>query len=215
MDTAFVHSARPIHFRVLGRKLQPLTLGHLFLLARHAPSFLHPRAKEENLFESLVAAVFLCSHREGVAARRIEARGAGLRAALWALRFRARLELQSWCSGKRDKFLRLRVLREELDRFESYLKFHLSTPVSEPVQPRTGRDVNAPLHWALASALMTELGIDIDAARRWRTLDIQCLLATLAERRGQISIYSDERIEMIRELIRDSEMRKEATDGHA
>lgn len=199
MDSAFLNAARPPVHLCLGRRLEPLTIGHLFLLAKYAPAFLEEKATSLQLFSQLIPAVFVCSHPQDKAERIIKRWTAPHKAAWWALKFRFHVELRRWALRKMDLTLPVAVM-DEVQRFDGYLRDSMTPPAAN-TKPSLSAPLNSPIHWILVGALMSETRLDLLAVKYWTVVEAQCFLASVAERRGELELMSSEHMDAIREII--------------
>jgi len=113
MKAAFSLAAIPEPYRVLGRNLQPFTLGHQILLERFESSFAvgsQKQADDSNIYGDLILSVFLCSFPFEEALRQLNSRF---------------LKLKLWAWGKLcGRF----DLLEAIEFFQTYIEEHSREP---------------------------------------------------------------------------------------
>lgn len=144
-NAAYFEAAIPEPFRVLGRKLQPFTLGHQILLERFDSSF-SIGAEKAPTFEDLIFSVYICSYSYPVALRKVTQN------TLFAC-FAIRLEMKlwSWRCGKFDVI-------EAMMFFREYVNAHSKEPAFWVEQKRGSASSGIPFIQFLKVKLEQELG---------------------------------------------------------
>jgi hypothetical protein len=172
MDAAFKLAALDKPHRALGITLQPLTLGHLFLLEQHDSAFVSndriPTA------DDLILSCFICSDRADRFTKNLRA--------IWTKLF---LKLWSRRAAKLD-------LLREIANFRAYLRAHEVTPeICAPVG--AVRALRSPHSWRLLAMCMNDFNMSEAEALAMPILKVNCLWVTEADRRGTIELWGDDR----------------------
>lgn len=172
MDAAFKLAAiRMPRHRVLGLRLEPLTLGHLFLLHRYESSFV---TGEPTTLGDLTLSAFLCSEPWQKSERNVNA--------WWFNRFS---KLWAWASRKRD-------FVAEYDVFSTYITEGMQSPAFNRTTNGTPNAVGSPRHFAILASLMSQFHMTKAEAMDCTIVEAQSLLACVGEMRGAIQLRTDE-----------------------
>jgi hypothetical protein len=173
MDAVFFKAANPPQFRVLGAKLLPLTIGHLFLLRKYCPDIF---GEDELSFGAIAVAAFICAHPQ----EKVEK--------LFTRRFiRATFEVWGWFCQKRD-------LAKERDIFTDYLAESMDPPKLWQDLSRPLITCQSPLEMRLLVVLMADFHYTELAAMSVTVAKANALWATFGELKNKFT-FADERTE--------------------
>lgn len=173
MDTAFHRAFDPETHECLGFRLQPLTLGHWFLLQKFCPAAVDSTCNAG----SLDMAVLICSQPWRTSERELK-RG-------WRLRLF--LVLWGWIVHKRDK-------DKEVEKFERYMAEQFTSPMMQRANGDNKVTSNGPYVWKLYAILMAYLNFTRDAALDCSVLEAGCLAAVHSENSGMRRLKSQQGI---------------------
>jgi len=166
MDSAFLQAPRP-HV-CLRLRLEPLTLGHLFLL----------RECEVNVdavnVADLVLGVFICSTSHTQARKNL--------GSWWSRWFMAALGF----------LCRKLNPREEAEKFFAYIEDGMRSPMMHPHKHGPARRLSAPEEWRLLVMLEADFHKSKSEALGMTMHEILCRWATEADRQGNQSIMTDD-----------------------
>lgn len=160
--------------RVLRLDLQPLTLGHVFLLAEAESVFVTGGATDDPIGQLSLAA-FICSQSPESARRGLNA--------WWSERF---FKVWAW-------FCRPCDYQVEAEKFSTWFSEQVDGPKVE--ETKESRHMGTPWHMNLLATLVGEVGVDIDAAKRMPVREARQLICALAEARGQCKVVSEEKVQ--------------------
>lgn len=158
--------------RVLRLELQPLTLGHVFLLAE-ADSVFVTGGETDDPIGALALAVFVCSQSPESARRGLNS--------WWAERF---FRLWAWSCRRCD-------YQKEAKLFSKWFLEQVDGPKVE--ETKEIRRMGTPWHMNILATLVGEVGVDIDAAKRLQVREARQLICALGEVRGQCTVVSEEK----------------------
>lgn len=181
MDQAFTNAirAQKARFVCLGVRLQPLTVGHLFVLLEHGNAY--PDRAGLADASDLITAVLICSQRSARRARRmVEGRLAPLGVWIWG----------KLCG----KAISKEGLQTAAVEFGKYLEEQLRTPEPEEWGGPKG-ELKAPLCWRLLSMLMADFGLSRKEALKTNVQWALVMWATEADRRGSCKLASGRQIQ--------------------
>jgi len=175
MDAAFERAAQTKPHLVFRLLLQPLTLGHHFLLREIGSPFLDGR--DPNIYD-LLTAVLVCAlpHRKSRHVLR----------AWWLPLF---FKLWAWRSRKLNAF-------HEYAAFKEYLE-------DNAIRPQTARrrgdyrESKAPSHWSALVTLMSDFNMTKEKALDVTIVESNCLIATLGDRDGTVELQSDQQRDLL------------------
>lgn len=158
---------------ILGLRLRPLQLGHIFALENLGLT----RDLRPNITTAaeLLLAIFFCSQDHDKS-----------RAMLPRVTCRIFLRLWAWKNRKAD-------LLAALGQFEHYLADHLAVPKTKIIygQKEKPREFASPWQWRLLAGLMQELHIDEQSALAlpiWRAHRLWC---AVADAKGTVNFWTD------------------------
>lgn len=174
MDAAFAGALNPAAQQqtVLGLPLQPMRVGHLYLLEEIDCAY--PHFFEQAQIPDLFVGVLVCSFEDHHTARRALN-------AWWSKPF-----MRAWRYAMRN-----RVLLDEALKFQVWLCDELRPPETKGA----GGEMKAPLPFRLESMLRGEFGItDQEEILRMPVRQALCLWATEADRRGQAELLSERQL---------------------
>lgn len=176
MDVAFSNAVRADSARTvcLGVRLQPLTVGHLFLLLEHENAY--PDRSDEAGFADVVDAVTVCWQPHKRSRQLLNSPFAGAFLLLWGF------------------FVRKRPLKKEKAIFDCYLREHLPVPQPDKTPPHVGGENSVPLCWRLATLLMADFGLSWEEAIDTPVARALVLWATDADRRGTHKLATERQI---------------------
>ena len=160
--------------RVLRFDLQPLTLGHVFLLVEADSVFVTGKSTDDPI-GALALAVFVCSQSPESARRGM--------AAWWAERF---FRVWAWACRRID-------YQSEAEKFSAWFAEQIDGPKTE--ETTESRRMGTPWHMNIFATLVGEVGVDVDAAKRMTVREARQLICALGEARGQCKIVSEETVE--------------------
>jgi hypothetical protein len=167
VDAAFITSAAT-HHTCLCLRLEPLTLGHLFLLRECDVDF------DALATSDLVMGVFICSGSHT----------------------QARKNLRAWWSKYFMMLLGFicRKLKpaEEAEKFYEYLEDGLRAPTMHSFKNGPARMLSAPDEWRMLVMLEVDFHKSKADALDMTMREIYCRWATEADRQGSQSIMSDD-----------------------
>lgn len=168
MDPAFVNAValRTDHV-VLGLRMYPLTIGHVFLLCELDVPFMVDEC--EPTFEDLLTFAFVAAQPTAAEARRA---------------------LSSWWSRPVwwiwGRICRGKNMDAERDKLLDYVKSQsLSPKVKPPPSDRAVKNLNAPEHWRLLAMLMADFHLSISEAMGTSMNFARALWAAEGERRDK------------------------------
>lgn len=175
MEAVFFKAANPVRAVCLGASLQPLTIGHLFLLRKFVPDILD---QEEIDFGSLAVAAFICASPQSKVERWI-CRKDGKPRGLAVRVFKFWSWFKTW------------DLLAERERFDTYRRESLEPPnywrdITNPL-----KSCQSPLELRLLAMLMSEFQYTEADAMDMPITKANALWATLAEQRGKIDFADD------------------------
>lgn len=173
MDPIFHSAIEPEVRFCLGLRLQPLTVGHLWLLYSIHSAF--PDYPQNAGLKDLIVAVAVCSQRSHEQARRM-LKSHFAKRCMW---------LWGW-------FNRKKPLPEEIEVFGAFLAEQLGTPQQDDCG--RGGELRVPLCWRLVAMLMADFGMSFEAAQKTRVAFAMTLWAVEADRRGVNKLASDRQI---------------------
>lgn len=176
MDPAFQKALVPNDHVCLGKRLLPLTLGHWFLLAEHAPHFLDRDLRISD--GNLPAAVLICS-LPLKRARKVFREAGPMR------RFLLELRLLWW--GRQCRAL---DFTREAVAFLNYLRDSFSSPRLNISPDKLGHAAQAPEGFWILSFLMADFGFAREEAMAMPLTLALCLRAAHAESLGQVELQS-------------------------
>ncbi len=169
MDIAFlIGSAVTTPHVVLGLRLLPMTVGHLFLLHEMDASYLSPVG--EASIADIIASAFVLAQPYKDSRAIIGTKRARLFCWIWGIRCR-KLNLA-----------------HEIGKFSAYLKDQYTAPSMRPSDPDRAKYLNAPEHWRLLGMLMSVFGMSESEAMDTPLVKARCLAAVDAERNGVIDL---------------------------
>jgi hypothetical protein len=173
MDLAFENAIAPKAHRCLGISLEPLTLGHIFLLLKFQPHFLDRGC--ESIGE-LAVAVLVCSQRWRTSA----------------------VDLKKWWIGPLVRFWGWRCrklkLSEEATRFREYLDANLSPPAIT-TSLDDSRNPYTPWPFRILSLLTSDFHIGLQDALDMEISFAMCLWASKGDMEGKLKFWTDEKEE--------------------
>lgn len=176
MDPAFLN-ARVLPDRradrtcILGLRLYPLTLGHLFLLLEYRSPFALP--EKPLRIEDLFLAIFICSHPWRKSERHLRA--------FWLRGF-----FKIWAA---HVAVRRTDWERELARFRDWLKQQLGAPATKPPEGvDNSRPLGAPLPYIRLVFLTQRIGLNLDEALDTSISLANALFATWAEFEGKAEL---------------------------
>ena len=176
--------------RCLGLPLEPLTLGHAFLLLDYDVDVLQPRD-----FGELLISVFVCAHPWRESKRIIRS-------------WRTKLFLMWW--GFRVRNLKF---GPEVRKFTEYLQANIVHP--EFVIGQDQEDCASPLVYRLLGTATRLLHQDWDAAMDVPIRTLMAVWAAAAEMRGEIQLWGDRQEEFLAWAREQDELKRKARDGTA
>lgn len=165
MDPVFQLAIAPRRHTCLRLRLEPLALGHWFLLARYAPFFIDSEFSQGGA--SLPLAVLICSQSPADAAKAVRKWWVPLFCLFWG-----------WLCRKSD-------FEAETQAFADYMKDGMSVPSVALDINATPRETNAPLGFWLLSVLLSEFAMSETEAMSLPIARALCLRAAHAEAAGQ------------------------------
>lgn len=182
MTDAWLNDMIPDRFTVLGRRLQPLSIGHVCALLVFTPELLAEDPTPDEIAAQLPVAVDICSTPWDASVNRMASRWRSLRWRLW-----------SWMLGKWDPVTAWRVWNE-------YLGEHLRAP--ETVWSDDAETFGDGPHWlqVLRVYAISELGMSESDAMSAPICRLQWDKATAQWMRGGVYF-----VESIRERQAESE----------
>jgi len=160
--------------RVLRFDLQPLTLGHVFLLAEADSVFVSGKSTEDPI-GALALAVFVCSQSPESARRGM--------AAWWAERF---FRVWAWSCRNCD-------YESEAEKFTDWFQEQVAGPETDG--KGDGKKMGTPWHMNIFATLVGEVGVDVDAAKRMTVREARQLICALGEARGQCNVVTEESVD--------------------
>lgn len=158
--------------RCLGLDLQPLTLGHLFLLQRFQSPFI--QGGDVALGDVLLAA-FICAQPHRNSGRDLDR--------WWTKHW---LRFWVWRSRKLNWAV-------QADEFDQYLSDNL--PRLEYWKKGDGKPAGSPYCFFLLAMAMARLHLNRDEALDMPVAELICLLASAAEVEGDVQLCSDDDME--------------------
>lgn len=171
MDVAFQSAISPYLQHCLRLRLEPLTVGHWFLLARYCPALVDTELSTLNSQLSLPLAVLICCQPYEK----------------WKGNFPLAHRLFCVLWG----FLCRRLDPDvELAKFYEYLRANLKAPAVNVPADAASRETSAPFGFWVLSFLMAEFGLTEREALRTTCLHALCLRAARAEALGQVQLQS-------------------------
>ncbi len=170
MDEAFKLMLEPRRHRCLGARLEPLTVGHIFLLRRLESPFISQQPiTAVRLFE----AVFVCCQSHQKAEVNMQRWWAGL---------------VLWCWGRLH---RKTDMNAEAEKFEVYLTENFSVARIKPQKNRSTTEAGAPWELRILIALMFQFHWSEETALDCPLVKANALLAAHAEARGDLELWTD------------------------
>lgn len=167
MDAAFRPAAKPEW--CLLRKLQPLSLGHLFVLTEHNSPFITGGFVDLNHF---MFAVLVCSTPASDIKRVLAMKTLRFYVYVWGFMCR-RLNLQ-----------------DELDRFVGYLDSQRTAP--ERID-KGSSESNTPFCWTALAMLMADFHMTREQAMAFSVKELLCLIHANMERKGEVESFGETR----------------------
>lgn len=186
MDAAFSKAANPTRLRICRLDLEPLTLGHRFLLAQHGCAYV---TDEKPDVTDLLLAVFICSMpwRQS-------------KACLDSLFFRA-LVWPLWCNVWFWGVSKKCILPVEHSKFAKYWEDAHACPQTTS-ENTTEQEVNTPYEHRVLVMLMADFHMSRDQAMDTTLVEANAMWATQGERRGAHQIYQNKRRAALWEFAR-------------
>lgn len=171
MDRAYISaatSATQRRHKCLGLTLEPLTVGHLFILLELQSPFI---TGDQETFEDFLIAVFVCANTHTQSRKNLK-------------RWWCRLFFRVWGYANRKA-----DIVTELLLFRAYLAEQMSVPVYRKDQ--SGQAPSAPVPYQVLASLMTEFCVSEADAMRMRVNHANCLCAAAAELRGTLQAQDE------------------------
>lgn len=201
MDPAFMQAVAPKPHTVLGLRLQPLTLGHRFLLAKHNSFFVTGHTYEEDFFGALdlMMASFICSNKSSRTSELMINSGWPFRVFCWL-----------WAR----RILRMDFLIER-KRFDNYWsQWHEVPRVQFERNPGTlinaPKDVGSPFEWTTLAMLYSDFNRTNDEAMEMTFVEAGNLWAAEGERKGDFSLKSNRHMDSFEEFCKQQDLEKKA-----
>lgn len=173
MDQAFIQAlGEQKSVRCLGVNLQPLTVGHFFVLRQFESAFI---SGEQASIEDLIFACFVCCQDHDSAKRSLRS---------WLLPVAMRL--WGWRARKCN-------LAREIMTFRRYIRDGTMAPrtVTSFGDGESMRELNSPMEWRLLVMLMVDFQLTEAEAMRMRIVKANALWATLGDRDGKVNLVSE------------------------
>jgi hypothetical protein len=168
MQPVFQQALRPPRHIVLGTVMQPLTLGHVWLLHRETEIL----EDEIPHLDCLIAACMICmlphNRFESISRK-------------WWINLL--LKWWGWRCRKLDFLL-------EHQKFGDYMTENCAQPEWKAQQGKM-RSLSSPWHIRMVAMLMSELGMTKAEALDTRVIEASALLTCAAEAAGEIDLWSD------------------------
>lgn len=169
MQSAFDNAVEPITGYALGFRLQPLTLGHLFVLHRIGSPFVRGG---DPVAVDLTNAVFVCCQDWRKSERDIKAWWINFFSFLWGLACR-----------KKD-------FNAEAQRFVDYLSGSIKAPKTKMVQGQKMSELATPPHIRLLARAMHVLHISKDAAMDMPVAELTILVMAIDEQNDRVNMVT-------------------------
>lgn len=165
---------------VLGFRLKPFTLGHLFILEELECQLLAGGATWE--LADLLIAAFVCARPWRESRRNLRAWWRQIFFSIWGAAL--------WRREKHFEALKFRV----------YLETYQALPLIDPSK-HEGREMAAPLSWRLFAFGMADLGLSPDEVKDLTLVELNALWAADGERKGDLRLATPAQIEFRRRIL--------------
>jgi hypothetical protein len=186
MDAAFSKAANPRLPKVLGFKLQPLTLGHRLVLAKHGCAYV---TEEAATLEDLMLAVFVCAQHFKAADRAISS--------WFFLRF---VWLWSW-------FIAFRKLIVPIEHNKFRLYWDDGHACPEVDSSGKSSEISSPYEQRVLTMLISDFHMTREQAMEITLAEANAMWAAQGERKGVVELQSD-RVRQLREVARQRDIEK-------